>query len=69
MRDDDRLYFELRAEAEIALAQRATHPDAVRAHYLLAGYYLDRVHGPGPSDDMPATIPLSHGGEATRAVH
>jgi len=41
---DDRLYFRERAEQEIRRAQRADHPDAARAHYELAGYYLDLVH-------------------------
>lgn len=45
MSDSD--YFLERAEAEIALAQSARHEAAVRAHYELAGYYLDRVYGPG----------------------
>ena len=37
-------YFQKRAETELALAQSAEHANAVRAHYLLAGYYLDLVH-------------------------
>ena len=44
MSDEDRAYFQQRAEAEIALAQKANHPEAARSHYLLAGYYLDLVH-------------------------
>lgn len=44
---DDAEYFESRAEAEIQLAQEAGHASAVRAHYIMAGIYLDRVHGPG----------------------
>lgn len=38
-------YLEDRAEAELALAQEAAHPAAVRAHFVLAGFYLDRLHG------------------------
>lgn len=49
--DDDRAYFQTRAEAEIELAQHAEHPDAVRSHYLLAGYYLDLVHCDVPMDE------------------
>ena len=45
MAKDDRDYFEKRAEAEIALAQRATHSSVVRAHYELASAYLDLIHG------------------------
>jgi hypothetical protein len=40
-------YFERRAEAEIALAQRARHVRAVQAHYELATAYLDRIYGAG----------------------
>ena len=39
-------YFYDRAEAELKLAQSAAHPAAVRAHYLLAGHYLDRFYTP-----------------------
>ena len=41
-------YYERRAEAEIALAQRAEHASAVRAHYELAAAYLDLIHGDTP---------------------
>lgn len=47
MKSTDQTYFYERAEAELARAQRADHPEAVKAHYLLAGYYLDRVYGDG----------------------
>lgn len=45
MREDDRLYFRRRAEAELRLAVNATCPKVVEAHYTLAEHYLDRVHG------------------------
>lgn len=45
MTQDDTAYFLRRAEAELESAQAATHPAAVRAHYLLAGMYLDLVYG------------------------
>jgi hypothetical protein len=38
-------YFLQRAEAEIGLAQRATHPRVVAVHFQLAEAYLDRVYG------------------------
>ncbi|CAA9537092.1 MAG: hypothetical protein AVDCRST_MAG23-1484 [uncultured Sphingosinicella sp.] len=41
-------YFQSRAEAEIALAQQASHSRAVQAHYQLASAYLDMVHGETP---------------------
>jgi len=44
---DDLTYFEQRAETEIKAAQAAQHPDAVKAHYELAGIYLDKVHNSG----------------------
>ena len=43
MAEIDRDYLEKRAEAELSLAQAAAHPAAVRAHYLMAGFYLDRL--------------------------
>jgi hypothetical protein len=45
MTRDDILYYSRRAEAELTRAQRATHPAAVRAHYVIANHYLDRVYG------------------------
>jgi hypothetical protein len=45
MSQDDRDYYERRAETEIALAQQASHKAAVQAHYELASAYLDRIHG------------------------
>jgi hypothetical protein len=44
MADLDRNYLEERAEAELSMAQAAIHPAAVRAHYVLAGFYLDRLY-------------------------
>ncbi len=53
MSQEDVIYFERRAEAEIEAAQRASHSNVVQAHYALASAYLDRVHGdtprPGPN--------------------
>ena len=45
---EDKDYFERRAEAEIAMAQSATHASVVRAHYELATAYLDRIYGDSP---------------------
>jgi hypothetical protein len=44
MAEIDKDYLEKRAEAELTLAQAAAHPAAVRAHYLMAGLYLDRLY-------------------------
>lgn len=46
----DRDYFLERAEAELDLANQAHHADAARAHYYLAGFYLDRAHE-GPANE------------------
>ena len=53
MQQEPDTYFYDRAEAELELAQTAEHPAAVRAHYLLAGHYLDRFYGEG-DDQAPA---------------
>ena len=47
---NDRDYLERRAEDELDLAQHASHPAAVRAHYQLLGYYLDRLYGADTPD-------------------
>ena len=48
MSQNDLEYYERRAEAEIAAAQRARHQAVVQAHYELASAYLDRIHGDEP---------------------
>jgi hypothetical protein len=50
----DRDYFYVRAETELTRAQRAEHPAAMRAHYILAGFYLDLVYPP----DAPVQRPI-----------
>ena len=45
MSHDDASYYQARAEAEIRLAQSARHQRVVQAHYDLANFYLDRLHG------------------------
>jgi hypothetical protein len=49
MSGDEIDYLQERAEAEIELAQRASHRRAVQAHYQLASAYLDRIHGDSPN--------------------
>ena len=44
---DDRSYYYHRAAAEVSMAQKATGPQAVRAHYDLASHYLDQAYGGG----------------------
>ena len=59
IRQTDIGYFHARAEQEIERAQQADHPAAVRAHYLLAGYYLDLVHNSPLAPARPANF-LQH---------
>lgn len=43
---NDQAYFLKRAEAQVALAHRASDENAARAHYHLAGLYWDRAFNP-----------------------
>ena len=49
MSQDEANYYQQRAEAELKLAQSARHQRVVQAHYDLANYYLERLHGGVPS--------------------
>jgi hypothetical protein len=42
-RAEDRRYLEARIERERALERSARHPEAARAHSILAAFYLDRL--------------------------
>jgi hypothetical protein len=63
MSEDERAYFRQRAEAEIAAAQAAGHSGAARAHYVLAGYYLDLAYNPLASPMPPRAPPGREGAE------
>ena len=67
MTAQDRAYYLSRAEAELALALCATHPAAIRAHYHLAGFYLDRAYG-HPYDGRTHSQPPSTLAEETAAA-
>jgi hypothetical protein len=54
-----RSYFKERAEAEIDAARAAAHPRAARAHYLLAGYYLDFAYNAFAASDEPGANALA----------
>ncbi|MGE5721839.1 MAG: hypothetical protein ACM3YM_05190 [Sphingomonadales bacterium] len=47
MCEDDRAYYQRRAEEEIARAQGSTDERLISFHYTLAGFYLDRAFGSG----------------------
>lgn len=54
---DDAEYFQKRAEDELARAQASDHPGVVRAHYIMAGFYLDLAHNglpPGSGETSAA---------------
>jgi len=54
MSEKDQVYFQHRAEVELAIAQKSTTPEVVRAHYLLSEAYLEKVAKIGSSlDKMP----------------
>ena len=57
--EEERSYFRERAEAEIRAAQSAGHPEAAKAHYVLAGYYLDLSYNPTAS--LMAFVPAGEG--------
>ncbi|NIJ06882.1 hypothetical protein FHS31_000464 [Sphingomonas vulcanisoli] len=42
-RPEDEDYLYRRAEQELELAQAATHPAVVKAHYMLADHYLESL--------------------------
>ncbi|QNE32015.1 hypothetical protein F1C10_08735 [Sphingomonas sp. NBWT7] len=60
---DDKDYFYRRAELELEMAQRTEHPEAVKAHYTIASYYLDKVY----SDADDAVIDPAASDEPTPA--
>ena len=53
--DSDRDYYYERAEAELILAQAATHPAVVTSHFALAENYLDLVYGKDTGKAEPAS--------------
>ncbi|MDT9600082.1 hypothetical protein [Sphingosinicella rhizophila] len=57
MKDDARSYFRDRAETELQAGRSAAHPEAAKAHFLLAGFYFDRtfnsVAESGETDHAP----------------
>jgi hypothetical protein len=54
--DEHSAYFRARAEDEILAAECADHPEAARAHFLLAGYYLDLAYNPAARATKPAPV-------------
>ena len=49
MFQDDKTYFQRRAEVETERAQQATVPQAVRAHYQLAQAYFAKLAAAEPA--------------------
>lgn len=50
MSDDDRDYFQKRAEQEVDFARQANHPGAVASHYRMAEIYLELSAGTIPAE-------------------
>jgi hypothetical protein len=48
MFEDDRSYYQRRAEVELARAQESTQHSVVRVHYQLAEAYLDKIASTEP---------------------
>jgi hypothetical protein len=44
---EDRRYYQARIERELALARSAAHPEAARAHSMLADLYAGRLREGG----------------------
>lgn len=59
MTDDDRVYFERRAEQEIERARESSDPRIVAVHYALSELYLERI-GAAPDEKRGA---LEYDGE------
>ena len=49
MFEDERSYYQHRAEVELEHAQMATAPEVVRVHYLLAEAYLEKLAPSAPT--------------------
>jgi len=49
---EDQLYYQARAADELALAQAALHPEAARAHAILADLYRERLAAPASGAPM-----------------
>ena len=49
MFEDDKSYYQHRAEVELEIAQKATAPEAVKAHHLLAEAYLEKLASAAPT--------------------
>lgn len=52
--DDDRAYFERRAEEEIERARESDDPRSVAIHYALSELYLERVDAASGEEEADA---------------
>lgn len=43
-------YYYKRAEEQLVLAQAATHPSALRSHFMLAEKYIELAYSEGSPD-------------------
>jgi hypothetical protein len=49
-RAEDQSYFQTRVEQELAMARKAPHPEAAKAHKVLARLYLERIGANIPAE-------------------
>jgi hypothetical protein len=61
MSNDGDYYYE-RAEAELKMAQQSDVPQAVKAHYVIANYYLDHVYTDSDREQSELARLLSRSG-------
>ena len=59
MVEDDRSYYQHRAEIEVERAQRATVPSVVQAHYRLAEAYFDKLAAGEPVEPVGVKVAAS----------
>lgn len=66
MTPDYQDYLERRAEDAIRRAQAAAHPEAMRAHYVMASHYLSRLYPAGNDSPQPPNA-LAHAPRVAQA--
>jgi len=49
MFEDDKVYYQHRAQVELEIAQKATVPEVVKAHHVLAEAYLEKLASVAPA--------------------
>jgi C1A family cysteine protease len=50
--EEERGYYERRAEKQLAMAEATADPGACASHYTLANLYLDLAYEPDSAEDL-----------------